>query len=187
MSLMGAEAIADAAVAYFNAYAAAKVAAVAARSWAVTLTMEAPKAIRVDDPFRAKEYDYPVWYVMPEDTGLPTAKGGDAVLGNHRFVFAALVHHPGAVAARHSGGDTSTPSELAGRLAMRHALTIYELLMDMSDIAVSSTYYANGQRVKWGTGGQPIRARYLRFDPSDKGEGLALCGLEASAELSETR
>lgn len=185
MSLMGAEAIADAAVAYFNAYAQTKLTAIAARDWANDIDLVAPNVIRVNDPFRAVEYDFPVWYVMPEETALPTTKGGGRVLGEHRFVFAALVQHSGSLAPGHDGSDARTPSEMAGRLAMRHALAIYELLMDMSDAGVSSTYYANGSRVIWGTTGEPVRMQYLRFDPSDKGDGLALAGVEAGATLAE--
>lgn len=185
MALMGAEAIGDAAIAYFNAFAAAKLEAVAARGWAVPITLSRPKVIRMTDPFRAIEPDFPVWYVMPEDSGLGTPKGGAKVQGEHRFVFAALVHHPGALSPTHTGGDARTPTEMAGRAAMRHALAIVELLMDMSDAAVSSDYYANGARVMWATTGTPIRAQYLRFDPSDKGDGLALAGVEAGAMLVE--
>lgn len=186
--MLGAEAIADAAVAYFNAYAATKLAAIAARSWAVDIgAMSAPVVIRVNDPFRANEADYPVWYVMPEETGMPTSKGGIRVQGEHRFVFAALVQHAGSLAPGHDGSDARTPSEMAGRLAMRHALAIYELLTDMSDVAVSSTYYANGSRVMWGTTGEPFRARYFRADPSDKGDGLALSVVETGATLAEVR
>lgn len=186
MSLMGSEAIGDAAIAYFNAFAAAKLTAIAARSWAVSMpALATPKVVRMTDPFRAHEPDFPVWYVMPDGTDLPTFKGGTKVSGAHRFVFAALVHHPGALDPGHDGDDARTPSEMAGRLAMRHALAIAELLMDMSDAGVSPTYYANGSRVMWGTNGAPIRMRYLRFDPSEKGEGLGLAGVEAGATLAE--
>ncbi len=185
MALMGAEAVGDAAIAYFNAFCAAKLAAVGARSWAVPITLSAPRVIRMTDPFRAVEPEFPVWYVMPEGAEMPTFKGGARVQGQHRFVFAALVHHPGALSPTHDGSDARTPSEMAGRAAMRHALAIAELLMDMSDTAVSSTYYANGHRVMWATDGRPIRMQYLRFDPSEKGDGLALAGVEAGATLSE--
>lgn len=186
MSLMGAEAIADAAVAYLGEFAPAKLDEIAARGWVHSIDLDPPVVIRVDDPFRATEADFPVWFVMPEDAELPTSKGGDKVMGAHRFVFAALVHHPGALAPGHDGSDARTPSEMAGRLAMRHALAIYELLTEMS-LTTDSDYYANGQRVKWGTAGSPIRMQFLRFDPSEKGDGLALAGVEAGATLSEVR
>jgi hypothetical protein len=150
--------------------------------------VSAPVVVRVDDPFRAtEEPDYPVWYVMPEDSAIPTAKSGSSVQGEHRFTFAALVYHSGSMAPNHDGSDARTPSEMAGRLAMRHALAIAELLMDMSAADVDSDYYANGKRVMWATTGSPIRMQYLRFDPSDKGDGLALAGLEAGALLVEAR
>lgn len=185
MSMMGAEAIGDAAIAYFNAFASTKLTAVGARSWSVPITLETPKVVRMTDPFRAIEPDFPVWYVMPEDAEIPAFKGGSRVQGQHRFVFAALVQHPGALSPDHDGSDARTPTEMAGRAAMRHALAIAELLMDMSDAGVSSTYYANGARVMWATNGAPIRIQYLRFDPSDKGDGLALAGVEAGATLVE--
>lgn len=185
MSLMGPEAVGDAAIAYFNAFAAAKLAAVQARGWAVPITLTAPRVIRMYDPFRAIEPEFPVWYVMPEGSDMPTFKGGARVQGQHRFVFAALVHHPGALDPDHDGDDARTPGEMAGRVAMRHALAIMELLMDMSDAGVSSTYYANGSRVMWATAGSPLRAQYHRFDPSEKGEGLAISGVQAGATLAE--
>lgn len=184
MSLLGPEAIADATIAYFNAFAAAKLTAIGARSYAVDMDIDPPKVIRLFDPFRAHEPDFPVWYVMPESTDMPTFKGGAAVSGQHRFVFAALVHHPGALDPDHTNA-TQTPGEMAGRLAMRHALAIMELLMDMSDATVSSTYYANGERVQWATAGAPLRARYHRFDPSEKGEAFAIAGVEAGVTLKE--
>lgn len=186
--MLGAEAIADAAVAYFGAFAQTKLTEIHARSWAVDIgVMPPPVVVRVNDPFRAHEADYPVWYVMPEESSLPASKGGVRVQGGHRFVFAALVQHAGSVAPGHDGSDARTPSEMAGRLAMRHALAIYELLTDMSDVAVSSTYYANGARVMWATTGEPFRARYFRADPSDKGDGLALSVVETGATLAEVR
>ena len=185
MSLMGAEAIADATVKYMTDFAAVQLAAVNARGWAVPITVEPPVVIRVTDPLQEREPVFPVWYVMPERTTVDPFKGGGRVTGTHRFQFAALVYHPGALPPDHDGGDPMTPAEMARRLAMRHALAIVELLTEMSVASVDPDYYANGSRVMWGTDGSAVEIVFMPTFTSRSGEYLTDVRVLAGAQLVE--
>jgi hypothetical protein len=177
MSLLGAEAIADTTIAYIQAKAAAKLTDVAARPWSVALTLEPFKAIRLSEPDRESEQDFPVLYVMPDSTDIEPMKGNAALDGNYRFEFAVLAYD--------SGRSDRSSAETAKRLAMRYILAVFEMLQEMHDRS-DPTYHVAGEPLDWGTGGIAPRFIYGLTYASSDGEYLADARLVIGVQQLET-
>lgn len=153
MAHVGPEAIADATSAYIAANMTTKLAAVSARYTATPLTMADFAAIRISDPDRESEADFPVLFIMPDQAELEWHAGHTSLTGRYRFEFAVLVW------AGVAPGSTDSQAEAVKRLSMRYLLAVLEMLRDMHT-HTDSTYYAGGAPIHWGSDEQAIQTYY---------------------------
>lgn len=151
--MVGAEAIADATRAYIVANQTAKLAAVAARYTDPALEMADFAAVRISDPDRESEADYPVLFIMPTEAELDWHAGHTVITGRYRFEIAVLVW--GGV----EPGSADSQAETVKRLSMRYLQAVVEMLSEMHSHS-SSTYHVGGAPVHWGSDERPIQAYY---------------------------
>jgi hypothetical protein len=141
-----AEAVADNVMAYIASAQTAKVAAVAARYSAPSLTMPVFVEVRHSDPDQEREPQFPVLYVVPESSTMDPGPGGfrRGSIVDHRFLFFVMVAHPGTA--------SETPAETVARLTKRYVVAVLEMLAE---------YYNGTTRPEeWGTGGAGISVSY---------------------------
>lgn len=164
------ELIADAVIAYIEANQAAKMTGVAAAYTANPLDMPVFAAVRLLEPYREAEPDFPVLYVMPVEDEQEPGDGGieRGFWTTHRFEFAALVAFYGAA-------DMS-PNEGARRLGMRYLGALEEMLAESFDPAT--------RPYEWGVGDAPRRA-YGPIYTNQAGEWLHDCRLIISCRAKE--
>lgn len=174
MSWLLSEGICDATIAYITAAQTAKFTDVAARFTALPMDMPDFHAIRLSLPNRERESDFPVLYLIPDQSVVGRAKGGTATAAKHRIEFAILAYHAGA--------DDTTPTESVERLAMRYGMAVLEMLYDMHDHSVS-TYHVGGNPIHWGAGTIYYRSTYT----SASGEYLGDARVVIECEHREVR
>ena len=156
-----AETIADATAAYIAASQTAKLADVQARFTTIPITLGDFAAVRFSDPFIPREPEYPILYIAPDTTEIEYGAGHTALDGVHVFEFAVLV--------RHAGDITTRPAEMVKRASARYILAVLEMLNDMHTHS-SSTYYANGAPVHWGSNDIAPRIYYQPTYSRQSGE-----------------
>lgn len=168
MTWLLSEGICDATKAYILSAQAAKMTAVAARFTNPTLAMPVFTDVRLSLP-RMGESDFPLLFMVPDQSVVGRAKGGQASITKHRIEFAVLAYHAGA--------DDTTPAESVERLAMRYGLAVLEMLYDMHDHS-ASTYHVSGNPVHWGAGTIYYRSSYTSASGEYLGDARVLIECE---------
>lgn len=176
---MGVEAVFDATKRYLQDHQAAAIAAVSARDWEVNIgALPNLQAIRFCDPSRTAEPLYPALFIVPVETELQGTKGGGSIEGLTPWCFWIVGVHVGELA------EGNTAAEQVRRIVTRYALAVLDMLRDMA-ADTSGTYYANGQRVLWGTADINPRIEYSLNYTNPNGAHFADCRVIIGAEHSE--
>ena len=168
------EDVVDSAITYIEANETAMWAAVEARYTTNALTMADFAAIRMSDPDREHEPEYPVLYVVPTQAEFEFGAGGMSrgFVAEHRVVFVIVAHH--------AGDNDETPAETLSRLLKRYTVGLMELLGGHCSTAVTG-YRSN---VEWATGRTP-RIQYRTFRNASTGEYIGTAELEIGVTMSE--
>lgn len=151
--MVGAEMIANATRDYILASQTAKLAAVEARYTDPALDLRDFVAVRISDPDRESETDYPLLFIMPDSANLEWHMGHSVMTGTYRFELAVLVW------AGVAPGSDDSQAETVKRLSMRYLQAVVEMLSEMHDHS-ASTYHVGGSAVHWGSDGNAIEAHY---------------------------
>lgn len=172
-----AEGLADQAIAYFQANAATKIAAVNARhDTEVELPTFARYSIADPEFVGLTLNDLPAVFAMPNDSDLEYTLGNGALQATHHFQFAVI--------AFANQGHDETAAEQAKRASMRYLQAVFEMLVEMHSHS-DQTYWVHGAPIHWGSDEQPWKMLYPIMRSLGSGEYVADARLEVGAEHTE--
>ena len=159
------EPVADAVIAYLKAGQDAKLAVVEARYVARPMRLRPFAAVRLSDPDREHEPEYPVLYVVPIEERLKAGAGGigKGMINSQRYAFVVLAHNAGTA--------DESPAESVKRACARYMVAILEMLAAHTDY-------------EWGTGA-PALVQYRTWRDTTTGEYLGMAALEIGIQRVE--